>query len=223
MRVLVVEDNKKLALLLSERLMVRGIDSDVCHALDDAGACLNAGGYDAILLDLGLPDGDGLTWLSTLPRERAPVLVLTARGSLEDRVRGLDNGADDYLVKPADAEEIAARLRAISRRPGHRLDPILTLGTLTFHTAERQLFVNGSPVALGGKEANMIEALLRRPGRVVPREQLEAAVYGPMEAVTPNALEAIASRLRKRLAKACGEDMLHTVRGVGYYLGAGKT
>lgn len=223
MRVLVIEDNLNLSDLLSERLSVRGITSDVAHLLHDATGCLRTCAYDAMLLDLGLPDGDGLEWLASLAPDRPPVLVLTARGTLEDRVRGLDKGADDYLVKPADAEEIAARLRAIARRPRMQHETELEFEKLKYDTVSRQLCIGDDIIALRTKEAEMLEVLMRRPGWVVPRERLEAAVYGALEAVTPNALEAVASRLRRRLMDATGKDMLHTVRGVGYYLGTRKS
>lgn len=219
MRVLIIEDNEQLAGLLAERLLTRGIQNDAVHCLADADLMLRTNPYDAILLDLGLPDGDGLEWLRTLSAARPPVLVLTARGTLHERVKGLDTGADDYLVKPAEAEEIAARLRAIIRRPGQREDVILSCDQLNFDPGTREAKYGKTLLSLGVKETEMLEVLLRNAGRVVPRERLEAAIYGPSEAVTPNALEALASRLRKRLAESGADNMLHTIRGVGYYLG----
>lgn len=220
MRVLIVEDNQQLSQLVADRLAVRGFSSDVANSLNEANDLMSVGIYDAILLDLGLPDGDGLAWLSGLKSDRPPVLILTARGTLQDKVSGLDSGADDYLVKPAEAEEIAARLRAISRRPGPRNDTQLEVGPFKYDASGRQFIVNERLVPLGAKEAGMIELLLRNVGRVVARERIEAAIYGPMDAVTPNALDAIASRLRRRISDAGIDNALHTVRGVGYYLEA---
>ncbi|MBN05212.1 response regulator transcription factor [Ponticaulis sp.] len=222
MRILIVEDNPALSTLLAERLGVRGINADLAANLEDADHLLHAGQYDAILLDLGLPDGDGLIWLAGQPDSRPPVLVLTARGTLHERVKGLDTGADDYLVKPAEAEEIAARLRAIRRRPGTRESVQLECGGLSLNPVTREVQFNLNPFKLGGKETEMLEILIRNCGRVIPRERIEAGIYGADEAVTPNALEAIASRLRKRLSDAGADGMLHTVRGVGYYLGNGS-
>ena len=222
MRVLIVEDNEELMLLEAERLSARGFSVDIAGRLAQAEDLLSVGKYDCILLDLGLPDGDGLTWLSGLGTNRPPALVLTARGTLEDRVRGLNQGADDYLVKPAEADEIAARLRAIARRPGPRQETLLEVGPFKFDSIGRQVFVNDRYLPLGTKETEMFSLLLKSAGRVVPRERLEASIYGPMEAVTPNALDALASRLRKRISTAGQEGVLHTVRGVGYYLEVGE-
>lgn len=223
MRVLIVEDNEQLMLLEAERLGTRGFSVDVASRLSQADDFLSVGTYDCILLDLGMPDGDGLNWLSGLGPNRPPALVLTARGTLEDRVRGLDKGADDYLVKPAEADEIAARLRAIARRPGPRQDTLLEVGPFKFDTIGRQVFIDERYLPLGTKETEMFAMLLKSAGRVVPRERLEASIYGPMEAVTPNALDALASRLRKRISSVGIEGVLHTVRGVGYYLEVGET
>ena len=222
MRVLIIEDNQALSALMVERLGVRGILTDQAFNLEDAEHLMQTVNYDALLLDLGLPDGDGLIWLAAQPKSRPPVLVLTARGTLHERVSGLDTGADDYLVKPAEAEEIAARLRAITRRPGDRESVRLTCDELSLDLASREVWCNEQLITLGGKETEMLETLLRNCGRVVPRERMEAAIYGAGEPVTPNALEALASRLRKRLFEAGADNVLHTVRGVGYYIGHRK-
>lgn len=219
MRTLIIEDNGDLSLLLAERLGTRGIESDVASSIMEAEDHLAVGQFDAIILDLGLPDGDGIDWLSSLPDLRPPVLILSARSTLEDRVSGLDTGADDYLVKPADVEEIAARLRALVRRPGNR-DPVrLLVGRVSFDTVSRQAQVNGTNLLIGRKEADFLELLMRNTGQVVPRERLEGILYSASDPVTPNALEAVASRLRRRLAEAGEDDIIHTVRGVGYFFG----
>jgi two-component system response regulator QseB len=220
MRVLVVEDNVRMAELLAEGLGRRGFTCDIGHDLAEASDFVTATTYDVLLLDLGLPDGDGVDWMRRLPRERSPVLVLTARDTLADRVAGLDSGADDYLVKPADIEEIAARLRALLRRPGLRVPAILRVGPLTFDPASREAKVEDQPLKLARREADLLEHLMRCAGAVTPRESIEASLYAWDDAVTPNAIEAVASRLRRRLAEAGAGGMLHAVRGVGYYLGA---
>ncbi|MEZ5945719.1 MAG: response regulator transcription factor [Hyphomonas sp.] len=223
MRTLIVEDNRELALLLAERLGTRGIESDTACTIAEADDQMAVGQFDAIMLDLGLPDGDGIDWLRSLPEDRPPVLILSARSTLDDRVTGLDTGADDYLVKPAEIDEIAARLRALVRRPGRRDPVILQVGNVTFDPTSRQAEVSGHILAIGRKEADFLEILLRNAGKVVPRERLEGILYSASEPVTPNALEAVASRLRKRFADAGEEDILHTVRGVGYFFGNRKS
>jgi len=219
MRTLIIEDNAELARLLAERLAARGIDSDIAGCIAEADDHVAVGQFDAIMLDLGLPDGDGIDWLRSLPEERPPVLILSARSTLDDRVTGLNTGADDYLVKPAEVEEIAARLRALVRRPGRRDPIVLKVGNVTFDTTSRQAEIGGQAIAIGRKEADFLEILLRNAGRVVPRERLEGTLYSASDPVTPNALEAVASRLRRRFAEAGEDDILHTVRGVGYFFG----
>jgi two-component system response regulator QseB len=222
MRILVVEDNAGLAALLAERLGTRGLECDIAASISAASDLACRVNYDAVLLDLGLPDGDGLSWVRTLGDRRPPILVLTARGTTPERIAGLDAGADDYLVKPADADEITARLRALMRRPGMRQAVTLQHQSLAFDTASRQATYAGTDLNLGVKEAQILEILMRQAGKVVPRERLENALYGVAEAVTPNALEAVVSRLRKRIAEASGTELLHAIRGVGYYLGEKK-
>jgi len=219
MRTLIIEDNAELAGLLAERLAARGIDSDIASCLADADDHVAVGQFDAIMLDLGMPDGDGIDWLRRLPADRPPVLILSARSTLDDRVTGLDTGADDYLVKPAEIDEIAARLRALVRRPGRRDPVVLQVGNVVFDTTSRQAEISGRPLPIGKKESDFLEVLLRNPGRVVPRERLEGVLYSASDPVSPNALEAVASRLRRRFAEAGESDILHTVRGVGYFFG----
>lgn len=221
MRILLIEDNEQLASLAKEGLNRRGIAVDIAPNLRIAREFLALGSFDAIILDLGLPDGDGIDWLRVSADDRPPVLVLSARHTLDERVLGLDSGADDYLVKPAEVDEIAARLRALMRRPGARQAKLLSRGRIELDTDTREVRVADHAVFLGRKETDLLEALMRRKG-VVSREAIEAAVYGLSDAVTPNALEALASRLRRRLADAGENDVLHTVRGVGYYLGGGS-
>ncbi|MBD3771876.1 MAG: response regulator transcription factor [Rhodobacterales bacterium] len=220
MRTLIIEDNTELANLLAERLAARGIESDIAGGIVEADDHMAVGQFDAIMLDLGLPDGDGIDWLRSLPTDRPPVLILSARSTLDDRVTGLDTGADDYLVKPAEVEEIAARLRALVRRPGRRDPVVLKVGNVTFDTTSRQAEVDGQLLAIGRKEADFLELLLRNAGKVVPRERLEGTLYSAADPVTPNALEAVASRLRRRFAEAGEDNILHTVRGVGYFFGS---
>jgi two-component system response regulator QseB len=216
---LVIEDNERLAALVADGLGARGYACDVAHALSDADAALAAAAFDAIVLDLGLPDGDGLDWLrARKPSGEPPALILTARGALEDRVNGLDAGADDYLVKPFSIDELAARLRALLRRPGRRADPVLRVGLLSYDAASRIASVGDRPLDLARREADLLELLMRRAGQVVRRQSIEESIYSFDEAVTPNAVEAIVSRLRRKLEEAGLSGQLHTVRGVGYLL-----
>lgn len=218
-RLLIVEDNQPLAGLIAEGLGSRGYACDVAHDLAGADAALAVAAFDAIVLDLGLPDGNGLDWLrARQPSGEPAALILTARGALDDRVQGLDAGADDYLVKPFSVEELAARLRALLRRPGRRANPVLKLGALSYDAAARRAWVRDHALDLARREADLLELLMRRPGEVVRRQSIEDALYSFEEAVTPNAIEATVSRLRRKLDEAGLTGQLHTVRGVGYLL-----
>lgn len=219
MRVLIVEDTVRLAALIAEGLRQRGFTCDMVHDLASAGEALRSASYDALILDLGLPDGDGIAWLRARSGSGAvPALILTARGALEDRITGLDAGADDYMVKPFEMDELAARMRALLRRPGPRADTILSAGPLQFDTAMRIATAHDRILDLSRREADLMELLLRRAGQVVRRQAIEDALYGFDDAVTPNAVEAIVSRLRRKLDEAGASGLLHTVRGVGYLL-----
>lgn len=176
--------------------------------------------YGAILLDRQLPDGDGL---SLIPRLRAsgvqaPVIVLTARGDLADRVTGLDTGADDYLGKPFAIEELLARLRAVLRRPSDMPAEILQLGRLAYSAEHRQASVAGEIMTLPRRELLVLETLLRRSGRTVARSALEEAVYGFDDEIQSNALDTHVSRLRRKLADASAGVEIHAIRGIGYLI-----
>ncbi|MEO0032115.1 MAG: hypothetical protein RIS94_1873 [Pseudomonadota bacterium] len=220
MRLLIVEDNERLAGLVCDALARKGMTCDRAASLADADDSLACADYDAVLLDLGLPDGDGKAWLEARRRGgfAVPVLMLTARSALDDRIGGLDAGADDYLVKPAETEEIAARLRALLRRPGPRAAPVFEVGPLRFDTAAQRAWMNGAPLDLTRREANLLELLMRNAGSVVRRQQIENALYGFEEEVSPNAVEAVVSRLRRRLDESGAPAILHTIRGLGYLL-----
>lgn len=220
MRLLIVEDNVRLASVVAERLGARGFCVDTVADLKSADAAMRACGYDGVILDLGLPDGDGLEWLKARKTggDAPPTLILTARAALDDRVAGLDAGADDYLVKPFELDELAARLRALLRRPGRRESPQLQHGSIRFDTAGRQGSFKGKTLGLARREADLLETLIRRAGTVVTRSSLEETLYSGDDAITPNAVEASASRLRRKLEQAGGAEYLHTIRGVGYML-----
>ena len=174
------------------------------------------GVYDLMLLDLGLPKKDGLDVLRTLRRQgnRMPVLILTARDSVADRITGLDSGADDYLVKPFDLDELAARIRALLRRRAGRADAVIECGELTLNPATHEARLGDKQLALSARELAVLEALLERPGAVLSREQLEEKLYGWNEEVESNAIEVYIHGLRKKL----GADFIKNIRGVGYMI-----
>ena len=218
MRLLFVEDHAELREMTTAHLAGRGFVIDAVGDLAGARQALACYRYDVLLLDLGLPDGCGLSLLQEarhLGQAAPAILILTARDAHADRVAGLDGGADDYVVKPFDLAELEARLRAVLRRPGPRQDPTLRFGALVFDTARRQVTINGNPAYLGRREADLLERLMRAPGRILVKDVLEEGLYA--DAVTPNALEAVVSRLRRRLADV-PDIRLETVRGVGYGL-----
>jgi DNA-binding response OmpR family regulator len=225
MRLLLVEDNARLASLIREGLDRQGFAVDWCETVDGADHALKINDYDLMLLDLGLPDGEGLDLVRALRRRQdmMPILILTARGGLDDRVLGLDAGADDYLVKPFQIPELAARCRALLRRPGASLGTELTVGNVILHSAERRVSVGGQSVDATPREVDLLECLLRRAGHVVAKPALEGALYSMDAEVTPNALEACVSRLRKRLTVAGADVQIRTVHGVGYALFAPVT
>jgi DNA-binding response OmpR family regulator len=218
MRLLLVEDNDRLASLVKQGLEKVGYNTDVVTTATDALDAVEASHYDVVALDLGLPDEDGLTVLRALRRQgkSTPVIVLTARGSVRDRVAGLDAGADDYLVKPFALEELIARLNALMRRPANLLGHALRLGNLTFDTTARQVFVDDKACVLAAREIAILEALMRRSGRVVSKQLLESDLYGLSEDIGSNAVEVYVHRLRKRLVELGASVRIHTLRGLGY-------
>lgn len=223
MRLLVVEDEPELLALMGRALARGGFAVDSAPCLAEADHMLALARYDALVLDLTLPDGDGLSLLRRL-RVRGsalPVLVLTARDALEDRVTGLDAGADDYLVKPFHVSELIARIRALLRRPDAVLGVVLQLGNVALDTATRQALVAGQDLGLSVREVALLEQLLRRQGSVVPRERLEEGLYSFDSQLGSNAMEVLVHRLRRKLADGGATVCVHTVRGVGYLLAEG--
>jgi DNA-binding response OmpR family regulator len=220
MRVFVVEDDIRLGQVLREGLGKAGFAVDLCTCQRDAAEALANFPYDALILDLGLPDGDGIQ-LCLDVRSRGntlPVLMLTARDAVEDRIAGLNAGADDYLIKPFAMAELVARIKALLRRPGGALGVVLSAGNVAFDTIGRDLRVEGNTVALPRREVALLEQLLRRQGRVVPRAILEEKLYGIDDEPESNAIPVHIHRLRKRLDEAGANAEIHTVRGVGYVL-----
>lgn len=224
MKVLIIEDVVQLAELTRDGLRQEGFEVDLAHSVKDARAIIDVSKPDVVVLDLGLPDGCGLEFLSELRRKRSPVpvLIVTARGGLSDKVLGLDTGADDYLVKPAVPLEIAARCRALLRRPSTFVDALLQLGNVRLDTRCRLMSVGDVQIHLPPREISVIEVLMRRPDRVVHRGEIETSVYTLDGSPGPNAIEASISRLRRVLVESDATITIHTVRGVGYLLKATK-
>ena len=224
MRVLLVEDNADLVSLLIKGLAQGGMSADSVGTVGDALHVLTTMKYAAVVLDLGLPDEDGLSLLREIRRkgDATPVLVLTARDGVADRVTGLREGADDYLTKPFAMEELVARLQALLRRPGNLLGRLLTFGSVSLDTEGRQVFVGGSPRAFPARETAVLEILLRRGGNVAPKRLFEDHLFGISGDVGSNAVEVYVHRLRKMLGDAGASVKIHTVRGVGYLMAEDK-
>lgn len=221
MRILLVEDEPELRTTLAARLAHQGFVVDQVGTLGLAIEAVMGAEYRALLLDRRLPDGDGLSLIPVL-RTRSmspPVLVLSALDDVPDRVAGLEAGAEDYLIKPFAFDELVARLRVLLRRPGIAdSGPDVSVGGLKYGLSTRELQVGGKLLALPRRELAIVDALIRRAGRVVMREQLQEQVYGFDDEISSNALEAHISRLRRRLADAGAGVVIHGVRGIGYML-----
>ncbi len=220
MRILAIEDEHELAALLRKALERSGFAVDLAYRLEEARDFLAVATYDAAILDLGLPDGDGLSLLreSRKAGSGLPILILTARDGPDDRVLGLDAGADDYLVKPFHMPELVARIRALLRRPNAALGVVLGLGNVSLDTVGRQVRVAGNEIAVTPRETSLLEILLRQQGAVVIREILEQRLYSFDRELGSNAIEVLVHRLRRRLQEADANTVIHTVRGVGYLL-----
>lgn len=218
MRLLLIEDDPSLGESLQSWLQMDGYAVDWLQRGDQAATALATHAYDAVLLDRGLPglDGDAvLTALRTAhARRQLPVIVITARDTLADRVQGLDLGADDYLVKPFDLEELSARVRALLRRAGGQGEPVLRHGAVTLDPAAKRVTRDNVVVNLTAREFAVLQALMRRPSHILARAQLEEALYGWGEEVESNAIEVHVSNLRKKL----GTAFIVTVRNQGYGL-----
>jgi len=216
MRLLLVEDDNMIGEAVRTGLRQEGFTVDWVREAEAGEAALRAESYALLLLDLGLPRKSGLDWLRELRRrgDPTPVLVITARDAVADRIAGLDGGADDYMVKPFDLEELAARVRAVLRRRAGRAEPLMQHGDLTLDPATRQATLKGQPVTLSAREYALLAALLERPGAILSRAQLEQRLYGWGEEVESNAVEVHIHHLRRKL----GTDAIRNVRGLGYTL-----
>lgn len=214
MRVLIVEDDDTLREGLETGLMIADFTADAVSSVEDAQAAMSGTVYDAIVLDIGLPDGNGLHLLDQWRREgrEVPVLLLTARNAIEDRIEGLDSGADDHLGKPFDLNELAARLRAIGRRSKGNASATLRWRDLELDCAAREMRQKGATISLSRRELALMETFMERPGRIFSRQQLEDRLYGWGEEVESNTVEVHIHKLRAKL----GRDIIRTLRGQGY-------
>jgi len=220
MRLLVIEDNIRLSKFVQRGILKHGMESDIVHSAEDGMSAFRAMAYDLVILDLGLPDKDGLALLSDLRahNKNVPVMILTARDALETRIAGLDGGADDYILKPFNIDELAARIRVLLRRPGQSLGAVLESGNTVFNTLSRKTTVGGKPLQLTARELDLLEQLLRSPGQPLAKEAIESRLYGYGAAGSPNSVEVLMHRLRQKLAEAGADVEIHTLRGVGYLL-----
>ncbi|HEX4329872.1 MAG TPA: response regulator [Burkholderiales bacterium] len=214
MRVLLVEDDTMVGESVRKGLRQEGFAVDWVEDGRAAELALDTGVYDLLLLDLGLPKKAGLEVLTTLRQKKStlPVILITARDAVADRVKGLDAGADDYLVKPFDLDELAARVRALARRRAGNAESVQRHGALSLNPATHEASLDGRPLTLSGREFALLQALTERPGAVLSRAQLEEKLYGWAEEVGSNTVEVYIHALRKKL----GTDFIKTVRGVGY-------
>lgn len=220
MRLLLVEDDERLARGMIASLEAAGFAVDILTSGEDALRLADQEPYCAIILDLGLPDMDGLEVLSQLRSRGAvtPILILTARDRVDDRINGLDQGADDYMAKPFDPRELESRIRALVRRSQGTPDPVLRIGALVFDRSSRTVYLDGAILDLRRRELAVLETLMGRPGKVVAKERLSAEVFNFDDAVTPNALEVYVGRLRRKLQP--NGPAIRTIRGLGYMIEA---
>jgi two-component system response regulator QseB len=215
-RLLLVEDDAMIGESVRQGLRQDGYTVDWVRDGHAAELAIANGVYDMLLLDLGLPMKEGIAVLKQLRARgnKTPVLVITARDAVGDRVRGLDAGADDYLVKPFDLDELAARIRALSRRWSGRADPLIRYGDVVVNLTTREVTIGNDPVTLSAREFALLEAFLERPGAVLSREQLEDKLYGWGEEVQSNAVEVYVHAIRKKF----GQKFIKNLRGVGYMI-----
>ncbi len=214
MRLLLVEDDPMIGEAVQDLLRAEQYAVDWARDGDAADTALRTQAYDLVMLDLGLPKRDGLAVLRDLRarKNRTPVLVATARDAVAQRIEGLDAGADDYVLKPYDLDELLARIRALLRRAAGRAEPVYEHQGVCINPATREVTVQGAPVVLSGREWAVLEPLIARPGMVLSRQQLEDKLYGWGDEVSSNAVEVYIHGLRKKL----GAELVLNVRGVGY-------
>ena len=220
MRVLIIEDSRELAGLMADALKRAGIDVDIVGLADDARLAVEAVRYAAILLDLGLPDADGMMVLDQLRKrhDATPVIILSSRNALDDRVTGLDRGASDYMIKPFAMAELIARLRSLMQRPPDMPSHVLAMGNVAFDADSRCAVIRGRMFTVPDREADLLEVFLKRGERVLVHDVLDALVFGGAHDKSSNAVEVYVHRLRRLLSEAGSDVEIHTIRGVGYLM-----
>jgi len=221
LRILIVEDDRRLARGMEASLSASGYAVDTITTGEEAIDVVTSEPYSTVILDLGLPDLDGLDVLRVLRRRSVttPILILTARDAISDRIAGLDGGADDYLAKPFHPRELESRVRALIRRSQGTPDPVLRIGALTFDRSTRTVHLKNTVVELRRRELAVLETLMGRPGKVIGKDRLSAEVFNFSDAVAPNALEVYVGRLRRKLTP--DGPAIRTIRGLGYMIDAG--
>jgi two-component system OmpR family response regulator len=216
-RILLIEDDETLGSAVRDHIVAATHAVDWVKQLNDAAEASRAVHYGLILLDLQLPDGSGVEFLKSLRREsnETPVIILTARDQITDRIEGLNSGADDYLVKPFNLGELSARIMAVARRYSGSPQPTIRVGDIEIDQPQRRLTISGKDVILTGREWAVLDLLVVRPGAIVSKDRIEEALYSFGSEIESNTVEVYISRLRKKI----GKDRISTARGVGYYLG----
>ncbi len=220
MRVLLVEDNEKLSGLIEASMNKAGFSVESAYGGEEALGALAASGFGLIILDLGLPDIDGMEVLRQLraAKNPVPVLILTARDNIDEKITGLNAGADDYLTKPFEMRELVARAHALFRRPAHDHQLKLEVGNIVFDPVHRQAEISGKGIRLSKRETSLLEILMRSSGKTVTKDTLEIQLYGFEEDGSANSIEVLVHRLRKKLLAESAEIEIHTLRGIGYMM-----
>jgi DNA-binding response OmpR family regulator len=223
MRILLVEDNDRLSEAIKESLYKAGFEVDAVSEGESALAVARLQPYDAVILDLGLPDIDGMRVLEHLRagNNAVPVLVLTARGALSDKISGLNAGADDYMVKPFEVDELVARVKALMRRPSQAVGTFIRLNNLSFDTVNRCVQIDDRPVDLSRRELDLLEQLVHAAEKVVTKKSIEQRIYSYGEAGSANSVEVLVHRLRKKLGDHAADIDIHTLKGIGYMMTGG--
>ena len=220
MRILIIEDERHLAKILKKGLEENGFIVDMCHDGEEGLYMAETYPFDAILLDILLPRMDGLTILNRLRAKNigVPVLMLTAKGELEDRVKGLNTGADDYIAKPFDFQELLARLNAVIRRSSNKASPVISIDDLTINMDLKTVTRSGKDIRLSTKEYSLLEYLVLNSGRVISRTELTEHMYDTDFDLDSNVIDVYINYLRNKIDKGFGRNLVHTVRGAGYVL-----
>lgn len=220
MRILLVEDNERLSEAIKDSLYKAGFEVDAVFEGEEALSVARHQLYDTIILDLGLPDIDGMKVLEALRDQKntVPVLVLTARDALSDKISGLNSGADDYMIKPFDVDELIARIKALLRRPSQATDTVIKLNNLSFDTINRYAQIEEKIIDLSRRELDLLEQLIHATNKVVTKKSIEQRIYSYGETGSANSIEILVHRLRKKLADQSADIEIHTLKGIGYMM-----